>query len=103
MLDRQIRIAPNQRIGLDLTGEERRLLVDLNWLGPDLEDRLRSTLAGERNVMFTLDELGLLAGDVAAGANHTGDTSLQNRLDTIYSRIGGKISDLLADHIVDDL
>jgi len=37
--------------------------------------------------MLTLDELELLAGSVAAEANHTEDKKLEQKLDRIHDRI----------------
>jgi hypothetical protein len=83
----RIRIAPGQRIGLDLTPDERQLLLDMTWLDEDLAARIRSTLAGEPNVMLSLNDLDLLDGDIAAEANHTTDMSLQKKLDAVSARI----------------
>jgi hypothetical protein len=85
---RKVRIPAGQPVGLKLTQAEREFLLDaLILIDEEVEDRLRSVPLGETKVMLSLDELDLLAGSVAAEANHTKDKKLERRLERIYDRI----------------
>ena len=73
---------------MKLTQAERGFLLDaLIDIDGEIEDKLRAVAPGESKVMFTLDELDLLAGSVAAEANHTKDKKLEQKLERIYDRI----------------
>ena len=92
---KRIRISRGQPVGLKLTAAERKWLLDaLTFVDEEVEDRIRNTPPSEDNVMLTLDELDLLAGSVAAEANHTGDKRTEQRLERIYDRIG-QVEDML--------
>ena len=85
---KRIRIPAGQPVGLKLTQTERELLLDaLILIDEKIEDKLRAVAPGESKVMLTLDELDLLAGSVAAEANHTKDKKLEQRLERIHDRI----------------
>jgi hypothetical protein len=84
---KKIRIKDTDAVGLKLTAEERQMLLGLPLLDDEISDRLAHTPAGEFQVKLTLDELDLLAGEVAGHANHTKDRSLGKRLDAICGRI----------------
>ena len=85
---KRIRIPAGQPVGLKLTQAERGFLLDaLIDIDGEIEDKLRAVAPGESKVMFTLDELDLLAGSVAAEANHTKDKKLEQKLERIYDRI----------------
>ena len=83
---KQTRIHPGQSIGLPLTSAERKLLEDL-ILDDELIERIRNADPDKPEVPFTLDELDLLAGFVAAEANHTSGKKEQKALDAIFERI----------------
>lgn len=85
---KKVRIPEGQPVGLKLTQPEREFLLDaLILIDEEVEDKLRAAPPGESKVMLTLDELDLLAGCVAAEANHTEDRKLQRKLDRIFDRI----------------
>ena len=85
---KRIRISRGQPIGLKLAAVERKWLLDtLTFVGEEVEDRIRNTPPSEDTVMLTLEELDLLAGGVAAEANHTEDKRTEQRLERIYDRI----------------
>jgi len=91
---KRIRISRGQPVGLKLTAAERTWLLDaLTFVEEEVEDRIRNTPPSEDAVMLTLDELDLLAGSVAAEANHTEDKRLERRLERIHDRIG-QVEDL---------
>ena len=71
-----------------MSERDRRLLEDLVAADPEYASRLRpvpgkSHLVGE----YTLDDLEDLLGHIAAGANHTEDSKLRDRLDSLYDRL----------------
>jgi hypothetical protein len=73
---------------LKLAQAERGFLLDtLIDIDKEVEDKLRAVPPAESKVMLTLDELDLLAGSIAAEANHTEDKKLERRLERIYDRI----------------
>jgi len=85
---KRIRIPTGQPIGLRLTQAEREFLLDaLILIDEEIEDKLRDVPPGETKVMLTLDELELLAGSVAAEANHIDDKALERKLDHLHERI----------------
>ena len=85
---KRIRISRGQPIGLKLAAVERKWLLDtLTFVDEEVEDRIRNTPPSEGEVLLTLEELDLLAGSVAAEANHAEDKSLERRLERIYDRI----------------
>ena len=86
---KRIRIPRGQPVGLKLTAAERMWLLDaLTFLDEEIEDRIRNTPPSEGEVLLTLDELDLLAGSIAAEANHAEDKGLERQLEQIYDRIG---------------
>src|SRR4051794_4780460 len=82
------RIQPGERVGLKLTQAQRSLLLEALPLIPkEVERAIRSTPAHEP-LMLTLDDLGDLAGHVAAGAKHAQDKAGRGKLDRISRKIG---------------
>jgi len=85
---KRIRIPAGQPVGLKLPQTEREFLLNtLIDIDKEVEAKLRAVAPGESKVMLTLDELDLLAGSVAAEANHTKDKKLEQRLERIHDRI----------------
>jgi hypothetical protein len=84
----KVLIPAGQPVGLRLTRAEREFLLDaLVLIDEEVEDKLRNVPPRETKVMLTLDDLDLLAGEVAAEANHTQDSQIERKLDRIYDRI----------------
>ena len=69
----KIKLAHNQPIGLQLTAEERNLLLDLTTLDDELAHRIQNSPAAEANVMFTLDELARLSKAIPTKAKKPWD------------------------------
>jgi hypothetical protein len=80
-----IHIRPNEKVGLELSEEERQLVLGL-FLDDELETPIRKTAAGQC-VQMTLDDLDSLGGSVAAEANHEKNKKRQKQLDRIFTRI----------------
>jgi hypothetical protein len=91
-MDRNIPIKSSDMVGLELTQEERKLLLTgLVVLNSRVEAALRSTPPGEE-LMLTLRDLADLAGHVAGEANH----AKTKRIERILGGLFEKIEDLLA-------
>ena len=81
------RMNPSGAIGLSLTADERKLILDeVMCLNREYEEVIRSTPI-EKPIMFTLDQWDDLGGYVAAEANHSFKKKHQRKLDAISSRI----------------
>lgn len=83
------RIKPDDRIPFALTKRERDRLLELTFVDPEIERRLRvAEIAGTQLVVgLTLEDADELAGSVAADANHCEDTKRQRALDAVYKRL----------------
>jgi hypothetical protein len=79
-------IRPRTKIGLILTADERRLILDLVCLDRDYEKTVLHT-AMDDPVLLTLDQWDDFDCSIAATANHTEDEQLQKKLDAIFDRI----------------
>jgi hypothetical protein len=80
-------IKPEVTIGLNLGAEERELLFDLAFVEEEILQRIRRMPGGMVQVQLTVDQLGSLAGSIAADINHTGDKARQTKLARIYEKI----------------
>lgn len=81
---KKIRLKKTDTVGLKMSADEREMVLDLPLLNDGLEERLEQTPIGEAQVKFTLDELDLLAGKLAANANHMKGRRLGMKLDAIW-------------------
>ena len=85
------RIRPGEKVGLELTQTERKLLLTgLVYLHKDVEAAIKSTPPGDE-VMLTVGDLEFLVGHVAGEANH----AKSGRVEEILSGIFVKIEELL--------
>ena len=83
------RIKRGEKVGLDLSPDERKLLLTgLVFLYDDVEEAIRSTPPG-REVMLTLGDLDDLAGHVAGEANHAKNKRTGDILGEIFDKIEG--------------
>ena len=83
------RIKPDDRIPLRLTKREWDLLLELTFVDPGIERRLRvaETAGAQLVVGLTLEDADELAGSVAADANDCEDPKRQRALDAVYQRL----------------
>ena len=83
------KIAPGTAVEVLFTPDERSLVLDHTFAGPDLTDRLHmAPMKGAKlAVRYTLDALDELMGYVAAEANHSEDMKLQEKLDALFERL----------------
>jgi len=87
----QKRIKRGEKVGLELTQTERKLLLTgLVFLHKDVEEAIKSTPPGDE-VMLTLSDLEDLVGHVAGEANH----AKSERIEEILSGVFDKIEELL--------
>lgn len=87
-------IEPQDKVPLSLTLSERDLILEYVYiLDDDTERALKLAKLEDPNlvVYLTLIDLDVLAGAVAAEANHPKSKTLEKKFDTIYD----KISDIL--------
>ena len=87
--DNRKRIAPGEKVRIELTTRDRDLIMNHTFAEGDLTDRLRLLpRPGARPFYrFTLDELDELAGHVAVEANHAKVKKLGKELDQLFARI----------------
>jgi hypothetical protein len=85
----KLKLVPNQPIGLQLTAEERNLLLDLTTLDDELASRIQNAPAAEANVMLTLDELARLSKAIPTKAKNPWERKNQKRLTHVLERIAG--------------
>lgn len=80
-------LAPGEMVGMKLSAAEWKSIADcLYVMDGRLQDRVRDA-AQNKDVVFTLDELEDLHGNLAFDANHTEDTKRQRALDKILLKI----------------
>ena len=78
---------PEERIGLILSEDERKLILDeVMCLDEEYEEAIRTTPI-EKPIMFRLDQWDDLGRVIAAEANHSFKKKHQRKLDAISSRI----------------
>jgi hypothetical protein len=78
-----------KRMKVDLTTEERDLIVDKTFAGPPLTDPLEKKLVhGDMiTVYYSPQDLEELLGFIAAEANHTKNKTLEVDLDCLYDKL----------------
>jgi hypothetical protein len=79
-------MAEQPKVGLKLTGAQRKLLLDLICLDDDYAEVVRDT-PGDQPVQLTLDQWDSFAGCVAAEANQAEDEKVQKQLDVIVDKV----------------
>ena len=80
------RVGVDEPVPVQLSLNQRELIVENTFAGSDLTDRLRLAEVRGRSVLlhYTLSEIEELAGFVAAEANHTKDRALEDELDELF-------------------
>ena len=88
-MTRKNRIERGEKVSLELTQEERTLLLNvMHGLTEAIRDVVRATPI-DQPVMLTLDDLDDLEWHVAAEATHTKDKKLRQRLEAISKKLLG--------------
>jgi len=69
--------------------QERDLIIDHTFTGPDLTKRLQiAEIKGTRLIVkYSIYDLDELIGFIAAEANHTDDKKIQKKLDKLYDKL----------------
>jgi hypothetical protein len=81
------RIKKGEKVGLELTRTERKLLLTgLVYLHERVEEAIKSTPPGDE-VMLTLSDLEDLVGHVAGEANHAKTERIEEILSGIFDKI----------------
>jgi hypothetical protein len=83
----QKRIKRGEKVGLELTQAERKLLLTgLVFLHERVEEAIKSTPPGDE-VMLTASDLEFLVGHVAGEANHAKSERVEEILGGLYDKI----------------
>ena len=76
-------------IEIKFTPQERDLIIDHTFTGPDLTKRLQiAEIKGTRLIVkYSTYDLDELIGFIAAEANHTDDKKIEKKLDRLFERL----------------
>ena len=77
------------QIEIKITLQERDLIMDHTFSGPDLTKRLRiAEIKGKHlSIKYSPNDLDELIGFIAAEANHADDKKLQKKLDKLFDKL----------------
>ncbi len=82
---RKHEITPDGKIQVEMTTQDRELILDHTFADPEYAERLHGVPDSKKLVgTYTLDELEDLAGFIAHEANHTEDAKLERKLDSLF-------------------
>ena len=83
------RIEYGTRVEVSFTPRERELVLEHTFADPDVTDQLTITIVKGKRLLakYTLDDLDVLLGYVAASANHCKDRKLQKELYSLHERL----------------
>ena len=84
-------IKEGERVPVEVSVEQRRLVEEHTLVGPDLLQLLGhgSEEASPTSTMLSLDDLEELIGYIAFEANHTDDRRLRKRLEQLFAHFQG--------------
>ncbi len=76
-------------IEIKFTPQERDLIIDHTFTGPDLIKRLQiaEIKGGRLIVKYSTNDLDELIGFIAAEANHTDDKKIEKKLDRLFDKL----------------
>jgi len=76
-------------VEIKFTPEERDLIIDHTFAGPDLTKRLKiAEIKGKHLITkYSTYDLEELIGYIAAEANHTDDKKIGKKLDRVFERL----------------
>ncbi len=76
-------------IKIKFTSQERDLIIEHTFSGPDLTKRLQiAEIKGKHLIVkYSTYDIDELIGFVAAEANHTDDKKLQKKLDKLFDKL----------------
>jgi hypothetical protein len=85
-MTQRIKLGPNDKVPVELTADQRDLILNHTFVGPEITEPLRMALVeGEKIVAhYTLSEIDELMGQVGAEANHSQNRKLVRELDRLY-------------------
>src|SRR5438132_796230 len=86
-MTRMKRMEPRDKIGLNLTAPERKLLIDFTIGLPGPYMRALESKPASGPLVFTLSELAELAGYVQAASLHAPNARLQKKLDAVLGKV----------------
>jgi hypothetical protein len=84
-----IKIGDMEQIEIKFTEQEKELIIDHTFAGPDLTNKLKiAEIKGKHLIAkYTIYDLDELIGFIAAEANHTEDKKLEKKLDKLFERV----------------
>ena len=88
MIQRE-RIKYGDSVPVRMSPRERDLITEHLFADPDLTDRLNLALVERDSIVvrYSLDDLDIVLGEIAAVANHTKSKKLRKELDALFDRI----------------
>jgi hypothetical protein len=86
---RQKKIKFGEKVPVRLSLRERDLIIDHAFLDPELADSIKiaQIRSGNITAKYSLDDIDLLLGCIAAESNHTKNKKLQKELDDLFDRL----------------
>ena len=86
-------------IEIGFTHEERDLIIDHTFAGPDLTKKLEiAEIKGKHLIAkYSTYDLEELIGYIAAEANHTNDKKMERKLDKLFERLTRILDKALGD------
>jgi len=72
-----------------LSLRERDLIIDHAFLDPELADpiKIARIQSGKMTAKYSLDDIDILLGCLAAESNHTKNKKLKNEIDELFDRL----------------
>lgn len=89
-----------KEVELKFTPEERDLIIEHTFTGPDLTKRLQiAEVKGKYLIAkYSAEDIEELIGYVAAEANHTDDKKVGKKLDRLFEKLSRILEKLIEDY-----
>ena len=86
---RRKKIKNGEQVPVKLSLRERDLVIDHAFLDPELADSIKiaQIRSGKITAKYSLDDIDLLLGCIAAESNHTKNKKLKKELDELFDRL----------------
>jgi len=83
---KRIKVGVDESIPIEITSDQRDLILNHTFAGPDLTERLEVAPLSDTKIVagYTLSDIDELMGYIAAEANHSKDRKLRRKLDRLY-------------------
>ena len=86
---RRKKIKYGEPVPVRLSLRERDLIIEHAFLDPELAERIKiaKIQSGKITAKYSLDDIDILLGCIAAESNHTKSKKLQKELDELFDRL----------------